>query len=59
LTTNVLQANRNVDRLLEIIDEADADLILAVEVDEWWIGRLKAGLGSRYTYNICYPLSNE
>jgi endonuclease/exonuclease/phosphatase (EEP) superfamily protein YafD len=59
LTTNVLQTNRNVGRLLEIIGEADADLILTVEVDEWWVERLKAGLGSRYTYNICYPISNE
>ena len=59
LTTNVLQASRGAQRLLKIIGDVDADLILAVEVDEWWAQRLKDGLSSRYAYNICYPLSNE
>jgi endonuclease/exonuclease/phosphatase (EEP) superfamily protein YafD len=58
LTTNVLQKSRGVNRLLDILGEADADLILAVEVDEWWAQRLADGLRSRYAYNICYPLSN-
>jgi endonuclease/exonuclease/phosphatase (EEP) superfamily protein YafD len=58
LTTNVLQTNRGADRLLEIIHDADPDLILAVEVDEWWTDRLKDGLGSRYVHSICCPLSN-
>jgi endonuclease/exonuclease/phosphatase (EEP) superfamily protein YafD len=59
LTTNVLQTSRGAHRFLEIIGDVDADLILAVEVDEWWTERLKDGLRSRYAYNICYPLSNE
>ena len=59
LTTNVLQTSRGAHRLLEIIGDVEADLILAVEVDEWWTERLKDGLRSRYPYDICYPLSNE
>jgi endonuclease/exonuclease/phosphatase (EEP) superfamily protein YafD len=59
LTTNVLQSNRGAQRLLKIIGDADADLILAVEVDEWWTESLKDALRSRYAHNICYPLSNE
>lgn len=58
LTTNVLQNSRGVDRLLPIINAADPDLILAVEVDEWWAGGLTDGLRARYPYKICYPLSN-
>lgn len=58
LTTNVLQKNRGVHRLLGIIVEADPDIILAVEVDEWWTERLADGLRSRYAHSICYPLSN-
>ena len=58
LTTNVLQTSRSVNRLLEIIVEADPDLILTVEVDEWWTERLRGGLAARYTHDICYPLSN-
>ena len=58
LTTNVLQKNRDVHRLIEIIREADPDLVLAVEVDEWWAERLSDGLTARYPNKISYPLSN-
>jgi endonuclease/exonuclease/phosphatase (EEP) superfamily protein YafD len=57
-TTNVLLTNRNSDRLLEIIHEAGPDVVLAVEVDEWWTDRLCTGLSTRYPNRICYPLSN-
>jgi endonuclease/exonuclease/phosphatase (EEP) superfamily protein YafD len=58
LTTNVLQKSRNSDRLLEIIREADPDVALAVEVDEWWVERLSTGLSAKFPYKIIYPLSN-
>jgi len=58
LTTNVLQKNRDVDRLIAIIREADPDLILTVEVDQWWAERLSEGLTGRYPNKISYPLSN-
>ena len=58
LTTNVLQKNRDVHRLIEIIREADPDLILTVEVDQWWTERLSEGLTARYPNKISYPLSN-
>jgi endonuclease/exonuclease/phosphatase (EEP) superfamily protein YafD len=58
LTTNVLVTNRNSDLFLEIVHEADPDVVLAVEVDEWWVNRLWAGLRTKYPYKICYPLSN-
>ena len=58
LTTNVLQKNRGADRLLQIIDQADPDVTLVVEVDEWWVERLGAGLSAKYPHRIIYPLSN-
>ena len=58
LTTNVLVPSRGADRLLDIIAAADPDLILAVETDEWWCGRLAEGLQSRYPHSIRHPLSN-
>jgi endonuclease/exonuclease/phosphatase (EEP) superfamily protein YafD len=58
LTTNVLVPSRGADRLLDIIVAADPDIILAVETDEWWCGRLAEGLQSRYPHGIRYPLSN-
>ena len=58
LTTNVFQDCRDVDALLKIISDADPDLILAVETDEWWCSRLSEALRTRYPYGLTYPLSN-
>lgn len=58
LTTNVLQSSRNADRLLGIINDANPDVILAVETDEWWCSRLEEALQGRYPYWVRYPLSN-
>ena len=58
LTTNVLQKSRDSDALLKIIAEADPDLVLAVETDEWWCTRLTEGLKARYPHSLIYPLSN-
>src|SRR5215212_7505979 len=58
LTTNILVPSRGADRLLDIIVEADPDVILAVETDEWWCARLTEGLQSRYPHDVRYPLSN-
>jgi endonuclease/exonuclease/phosphatase (EEP) superfamily protein YafD len=58
LTTNVLQQCRDADALIAIIRNADPDLVLAVETDEWWCAQLADGLRSRYPHSITYPLSN-
>jgi endonuclease/exonuclease/phosphatase (EEP) superfamily protein YafD len=58
LTSNVLLTNRGADRFLEIIHEASPDVVLAVEVDEWWAERLWSGVKTGYPHKIWYPLSN-
>ena len=58
LTTNVFQDCRDAGALLQIIDDADPDLILAVETDEWWSSRLTEALRTRYPHVLTYPLSN-
>jgi endonuclease/exonuclease/phosphatase (EEP) superfamily protein YafD len=58
LTTNVFQKSRDSNSLLKIVTEADPDVVLAVETDEWWCSRLTDGLGSRYPHSLLYPLSN-
>ena len=40
LTTNVFQKGCDVGGLLQIIRDADPDLVLAVETDEWWCSHL-------------------
>jgi endonuclease/exonuclease/phosphatase (EEP) superfamily protein YafD len=41
LFVNVLMDNRNAARLKEIIREADPDIILTVETNEWWQEQLR------------------
>jgi endonuclease/exonuclease/phosphatase (EEP) superfamily protein YafD len=58
MTTNVYQPCRDSAGLMEIISDADPDILLAVETDEWWCEQLKEGLNSRYPHSLLYPLSN-
>jgi endonuclease/exonuclease/phosphatase (EEP) superfamily protein YafD len=58
LTANVLQSNRDARRLPGIIAEADPDVVLAVEVDEWWCRQLCAALAERYPHQVLRPQSN-
>jgi len=58
LTSNVLLTNRGANRFLEIIHKTSPDVVLAVEVDEWWTDRLWAGVKARYPHKIWHPLSN-
>ena len=44
---------------MEIIHDASPDIVLALEVDEWWTARLWAGVKERYPYKHWHPLSNE
>src|SRR5688572_10965905 len=38
--SNVLQTNRDSDRLIRVLASADADAMLFVETDDWWRERL-------------------
>lgn len=58
LTTNVYQPCRDSAGLLSIIAEADPDVILTVETDEWWCAQLGDALRARYPHHLTYPLSN-
>ena len=42
VVSNVLQTNRAADQLLEVLRQADVDVVLCVETDEWWRTRLDA-----------------
>ena len=58
LTTNVLQSNRDVGGLVRIILDANPDVVLALETDEWWCSELTGALSTRYPHAVRYPLSN-
>lgn len=57
MVANVEMENRRTDRLLELIAEADPDIILAVETDRWWEERLRQ-LADAYPHRIFHPLDN-
>ena len=57
LTANVLQTSKDAEGFLETIAAVEPDLVLAVEIDEWWCARLEDGLAARYPHKLLYPLS--
>lgn len=57
LVSNVLMENQAHRRLLELIDQEDPDVVLAVEVDDRWVAAL-APLGERYPHQVRHPRDN-
>jgi endonuclease/exonuclease/phosphatase (EEP) superfamily protein YafD len=57
LFANVLQDNANFQGLLEIVREADPDLVLALETDDKWANAL-AVLSRTHPHAVLHPLGN-
>ncbi len=57
LVSNVYMYNKNTADYLKIISEADPDIILIVETDQWWADAL-ADLKRTYPYSVLKPLEN-
>ncbi len=58
LIVNVLITNKNSDELIQIIQNANADLVLAMEVNQWWVDQLGT-LKNDYAYSMELPLDNS
>lgn len=58
LTANVLQENKNSEKLLSLIREKSPHIVLLLEVNERWLRDLKV-LDETYQYSIKQPLENE
>jgi endonuclease/exonuclease/phosphatase (EEP) superfamily protein YafD len=54
---NVLMTNRRADDLLRIVEQARPDVLIAVETDLWWQGRLDV-LERDYAHTMKCPLDN-
>lgn len=54
LIANVLMTNRSAEPLLEYVRQLDPDVVLLVETDAWWDGRLE-GLKASYPYVVSKP----
>jgi endonuclease/exonuclease/phosphatase (EEP) superfamily protein YafD len=57
LMTNVLMSNQHAERLLQVIREADPDVILAVETNRRWEEQLRA-LERTHPYTLKEPREN-
>ena len=57
LIANVEIENRNPDPLLDLIDEEDPDLVLALETDAWWMEHLRP-LQESYPHAVRHPREN-
>ncbi len=57
LLGNVLIDNKNSAKFLEVIEKSDPDMILAMEVDDWWVGELE-GLKEEYPHTMIEPYDN-
>lgn len=57
IMSNVLQTNREAERLLAVVRRCDADLVLCVETDAWWEERLDA-LATTYPHIVRCALPN-
>ncbi|WP_221766234.1 endonuclease/exonuclease/phosphatase family protein [Hymenobacter metallilatus] len=54
---NVLQFNKQGRKALQVLQQADADIIMAVETDEWWYEQLRP-LEQTHPYTCHEPLDN-
>ncbi|WP_010231698.1 endonuclease/exonuclease/phosphatase family protein [Gillisia marina] len=57
LLGNVLITNKDSSKFLEVIRNTNPDLVLAMEVNSWWVEALQP-LKNEYPYTIEYPLDN-
>jgi endonuclease/exonuclease/phosphatase (EEP) superfamily protein YafD len=58
LESNVLQTNRDADRVVRVAGAADADVMLFVETDGWWQERLDRAFAATYPHVLRCPLDN-
>ena len=57
VSSNVLMSNRKSDAFIEMVNQIDADIILALETDPWWEKQLML-FDDPYPYSVKIPLEN-
>ena len=57
LTANVLGPNRQADKLLNLVEKYDPDILVTLESNKWWQGQLDK-LESVMPYTVKCPLEN-
>ncbi|MDX5349048.1 MAG: endonuclease/exonuclease/phosphatase family protein [Hymenobacteraceae bacterium] len=57
LVSNVWMKNKDSDAFLNVVSEADPDILIAMETNAWWQEQLQS-LSQAYPYHKLYPLDN-
>lgn len=57
LVANVWIKNKQAARFLDIVQNYEPDVVLAMETNNWWIAQLSP-LRVEYPYSVLYPLDN-
>ncbi|MER2999361.1 endonuclease/exonuclease/phosphatase family protein [Pontibacter populi] len=57
LVANVWMKNEQVADFLEMVHNADPDIVLAMEINQWWSQQLTA-LQEMYPHRVVYPMDN-
>ena len=55
MMTNVLMENRQGERWLSVVRDADPDVIIAVETDQWWADTMRDGLADSHPNAVEVP----
>lgn len=54
---NVYMKNRSKDKLLQMIEDTNPDILFLVETDKWWQQTMQP-VANRYQYKVEYPMDN-
>lgn len=57
VVSNVLQTNKNAEKLINQVKELDPDLLLIIEANDWWAKQLQV-IEEDYPFNIKKPQDN-
>lgn len=58
ITMNVKKENRNPKKCISLIKKNNPDIVLLVEIDNWWVSHTEE-IQSMYDYQVIYPLDNN
>lgn len=58
LAANVKKSNRDYDRLIDLIQDRNPDIVMAIETDQKWIDALKPALGEAFAHWVDVPRDN-
>ncbi len=57
-TSNVLQKNKEWQKVVSEAKKSDPDLLLFTETNSWWTAKLKSAFSAEYAYEESVPLDN-